>query len=89
MRLRGWRRAGREPGEARDGGEVIAAERFGAGDAADWDEEQSEEETIEARCVVNSAGLYADEVAGMLGPRPWKIYPVRGSIARFAGRGRI
>jgi L-2-hydroxyglutarate oxidase LhgO len=49
------------------------------------DEEQSAEETIEARCVVNSAGLYADEVAGMLGPRPWKIYPVRGEYCEIRG----
>jgi L-2-hydroxyglutarate oxidase LhgO len=35
---------------------------------------------IEARCLVNSAGLFADEVAAMLGSRMAKhrIYPVRG-----------
>ena len=37
---------------------------------------------IEARCVINSAGLYADDVAALLGgadaARRYKIYPVRG-----------
>jgi glycerol-3-phosphate dehydrogenase len=49
------------------------------------DEEQSETETIEARCVINAAGLYSDEVAQLLGPRPWKIYPVRGEYCEIRG----
>jgi len=49
------------------------------------DEEHSETESVEARCVINAAGLYADEVAQMLGPRPWTIYPVRGEYCEIRG----
>jgi glycerol-3-phosphate dehydrogenase len=49
------------------------------------DEEQSETESVEARCVINAAGLYADDVARMLGPRPWTIYPVRGEYCEVRG----
>jgi len=49
------------------------------------DIEQSEIETIEAKCVVNAGGLYADEIARMLGPRPWTIYPVRGEYCEVRG----
>jgi len=49
------------------------------------DEEQSEVETVEARCVINAAGLYSDEVAKLLGPRPWTIYPVRGEYCEIRG----
>ena len=40
---------------------------------------------IEARCLINSAGLFADEIAAMLGSKmaEHKIYPVRGEYCEF------
>lgn len=42
-------------------------------------------EVIEARCVISAAGLYADEVAALVGNHSWKIYPVRGEYCEVRG----
>ena len=43
-------------------------------------------ETIEARCVINAAGLYADDVAALIGNHSWKIHPLRGEYCEVRGR---
>jgi len=53
------------------------------------DEDGVEKESIEARCVVNAAGLFADEIAAMLGNNSWKIYPVRGEYCEIRGARSI
>jgi glycerol-3-phosphate dehydrogenase len=40
-------------------------------------------ETIEARCIINSAGLFADDVAALLGNHRYRIYPVRGEYCEI------
>jgi glycerol-3-phosphate dehydrogenase len=43
----------------------------------------SEAGEIETRCLLNSAGLYADEVAAMVGYTRYQIHPVRGEYGEI------
>jgi glycerol-3-phosphate dehydrogenase len=50
----------------------------------------STRETFEALCVINSAGLFADEVAALLGNTRYRIYPVRGEYCEVhSGRAHL
>src|SRR6266852_9531855 len=50
-----------------------------------WLRVGEDRESVEARCLVNAAGLFADEVAAMLGNTRYRIYPVRGEYCEIRG----
>jgi len=52
-------------------------------EGGDGDGAERSAETIEARCVINCAGLFADDIAAMLGNREHRIYPVRGEYCEL------
>ncbi len=56
------------------------------GDEDDEGADTAARETIEARCVINAAGLYADDVAALVRNHSWKIHPLRGEYCEVRGR---